>query len=471
MKRYGVTDKTPILTHGPELQANIEAAAEEGCRWAQTSGSSGTPKRIPYPNSRIISLRLSFMAAFVRCFWSLKVKRTVFYAFANDNSDGSLTSLMSSEKDQLLRAAILQAPYRVHSLPAIRDLEKHYSRDAIRLWIITLSNPGVIYATNPSTIALFLERLISDWSDVTALVRDYTQRSDSLPREVLEIGQKLTSKGADERLTSLADSGEPMSILDAAPALSHYFCWDGGYVRPYLNRLQRLLPPDKVTHCPMYSLSTEAIETLPLFVRGKVAFLPISRQVLPEYLDCDGAIVPRDKLVSGMEVTLVVSDPWGLKRYNTEDLFLVNRLIKGVPDLRFLQRVGLSYSFTGEKLTADHARSAIDALLESRPESGEATWITLVPEAKPTPHYTLVFATAGHYEPPNDAVSLVDEALCEQNEEYAAKRASGRLGPIEATVMPFEQAVVTIGGQPPGASWEGQFKFLPLSIKGDQKGD
>ena len=196
-----------------------------------------------------------------------------------------------------------------------------------------------------------------------------------------------------------------------------------------------------------------------------MAFLPIASRVLPEYLDDDGQLFPREKLVSGMEVTLVVSDPWGLKRYNTEDLFLVKRLIKGVPDLRFLRRVGLTYSFTGEKLTADHARSAIAALLERRPACREVTWLTLIPEATPEPHYNLLFADKGPLLPPSDAATIVDEALCEQNEEYAAKRASGRLGAVETTVMPFDEAVVSVGGQPPGSSWEGQFKFLPLSVK------
>jgi hypothetical protein len=460
----GITPETPILTHGPELQAHIEAAAQDGCQWAQTSGSSGTPKRIPYPKRRITALRLSFMAAFVRCFWALKVKRTVFYAFANDNSDNSLTSLLSSERDKLPAAAVLQAPYRTHSLPAIRALEERYSRDAIRLWIITLSNPGVLYATNPSTIALFLERLESDWKEVTALVRDYTNRPDSIEKGALRIGLRLKSRGADQRLQSLASSDKPMSILEAAPAISHYFCWDGGYVKPYLERLHKLLPADRVTHCPMYSISTESVETLPLFVGGEVAFLPIASEVLPEYLDHDGQLFPRDKLVSGMEVTLVVSDPWGLKRYNTEDLFLVKRLIKGVPDLRFLRRVGLTYSFTGEKLTADHARRAIAELIETRPECSDVTWLTLVPEASPKPHYKLLFANNGTILPPDDAARLVDEALCTQNEEYAAKRASGRLGAVVTSVMPFDEAVVKVGGQPPGSSWEGQFKFLPLSV-------
>ena len=96
----GITHETPILTHGPELQAHIEAAANDDCLWAQTSGSSGTPKRIPYPKHRITSLRLSFMAAFVRCFWALRVKRTVFYAFAGPGRCSDVRSVLQSLCDK-----------------------------------------------------------------------------------------------------------------------------------------------------------------------------------------------------------------------------------------------------------------------------------------------------------------------------------------------------------------------------------
>ena len=56
------------------------------------------------------------------------------------------------------------------------------------------------------------------------------------------------------------------------------------------------------------------------------------------------AIVTGDFGAAGAWLT---SDPWGLTRYMTEDLFRCEALVRGVPDLRFLRRRGIKYHAIG----------------------------------------------------------------------------------------------------------------------------
>ena len=56
---------------------------------------------------------------------------------------------------------------------SIRALVSEYGATAVRLWILTIANPGVLYATNPSTISAFFDELKTNWSTCSKLVSDW----------------------------------------------------------------------------------------------------------------------------------------------------------------------------------------------------------------------------------------------------------------------------------------------------------
>ena len=64
-------------------------------------------------------------------------------------------------------------------------------------------------------------------------------------------------------MAQIADAQEPLPLPACIPALHAYCSWDGGYVGTFLQSVQRHLPPDRFTHIPMYSMSTETVQTLP----------------------------------------------------------------------------------------------------------------------------------------------------------------------------------------------------------------
>jgi len=468
-RRYGLGPEVPILRHGVQLQAQLEAHAGPGVAYASTSGSSGTPKRIPYTRVRVAMVKAVYMDAFVRAYAALGIRRTSLYVFSSLKRDASLTALMMAEpKDLPPFLSTLQAPYRVHSHPEMEALTQRYPTAAVRLWVLAISRPAGLYATNPSTLSVFQDTLAQDWEGARAMVVDWVGGGEFAPA-VHRIARRLASRGAEARLDAIATSQAPMTLAQCIPGLELICCWDGGYVRPFLDRVLARVPSG-VQHLPMYSMSTETVETVPHFGAG-VGFLPLAPGVRCEFLAVGSeevveALVQAESLAQGSEYSLVVTDPHGLQRYHTEDVFRCVGHIGAVPDLRFQRRLGLGFSFTGEKLTADHVTAALAAVREAHPSAVEIPWMVCIPSqpaGDAVPHYRLALGlrTPLDLDEPMLAASF-DAALGHQNPEYADKRASGRLGPVRARAMDFESLVGRVGGERHAQSWETQFKFLPM---------
>ena len=173
-RRYGITSDTPILTFGPELELLIERAAaraDKSARFAWTSGSTAKPKRILYTKRRLRKVKLAYVDFFARCCWSLSIKRTSLYLFSALHKDDSLTSMLLEETGLPRYVSSLQAPYRVHCHPAIQSLVSDYGATAVRLWILAIANPGILYSTNPSTLSTFLDELATEWQRNARLIQ------------------------------------------------------------------------------------------------------------------------------------------------------------------------------------------------------------------------------------------------------------------------------------------------------------
>ena len=476
-RQLGITERSPILRYGPEVErqlaAHVRAARDRGrsLEHALTSGSTAAPKRIPFSPRRLRQIRWLFVDAFARACRSFGLSRRSLYLFASASQDGSLTSLLLREPRPAPGLALLQAPYRLERDAFVRAWTAEFGLAAVRAVLLALSNPGVLYATNPSTLTTFFDDLEADWTRVRGCAAALLSAAGWPWR----LGW-LLARGARGRLSAMAASPRPLPLDQLAPGVGAVMTWTGGYLAPFLHRLARHLPAGVVV-IPMFSLSTETVATLPRYASdGRTAFLPLAPDVLYEFLPADAPddpayLVPPAQLRPGAEVAVVVSDRHGLRRYQTEDLFVCRGLVRGLPDLAFVRRRGLSHSFTGEKLTGEQIEAAFVRLRQERalPEHLHLTLEPRFAPSDPRPHYHLHVVG-----PDADVVGLPRlaercQALLEAlNGEYRAKSTSGRLGPVKASATSVAAFATAVLG--PAASeargWEGQFKFLPLTLRG-----
>jgi len=468
--RHKLRDDTSICGYDSAMEAHINATAagKQGkVRFAITSGSTGMPKRLLYTKARLRMLKFVFSDFYLRCCWALSIRRTSLYVFSSFSQDQSLTSMLLEEQRLPSYLASLQAPYRIQSHPSIDHLRAKYGDTAVRLWVLTLSNPGVLYSTNPSTLSTFFDELHVNWNSHSLLIRDWSQRPNDFERSVRRLASRISSKGAARRLAAVANLNTCPSLEVYAPAVATYICWTGGYVKPFLDRLEKYLPAPRYLQIPMYSMSTETVETIIDIRGGSPSFLPIAPGVHYEFREAEDApLLKARDLEPGHEYSLIVSDDYGLKRYDTRDVFLCRRKVGHLPDLFFQRRRNLEYSFTGEKLTGDQVAMAFDAIRLSEAARLFDQFLTCIP-SQPTadlvPHYKLV--VVGDQKRDEQAsfadISLTcDDLLSEINCEYKAKRNSGRLGPIQLVTV-TRQGLLKLTGND-SESWAAQFKFLPL---------
>lgn len=453
-RKYRLQSHTPVLSYGPRVFESIRhAAARLGpdATFAMTSGSTDNPKQILYTKHRLRTLKFTFSDMFARACAAYRLPRTTLYVFSSFERDASLTSMLLDESKLPPYISTLQAPYRVQQHPSIQKLASEYGAAAVRLWVLTLSNPGVLYATNPAAISTFLDELQNNWSRTNRLVKDWCRNPDRFNHAVHGIARRLASRGSAERLRLVAISNQPLQLKAFAPAVRAYLCWTGGYVKPFLDRIKTYLPDEELI--PMYSMSTETIETETVFRDGKAYFLPLGNNVIYEFLNDDEHLLTPDQLKPGETYAMVVSDAYGLRRYHTDDLFTCRRKLYGLPDLVFLRRGALEYSFAGEKVTAEQLTTIFDHLRHKHRCKG---FLTLVPSLSPKPHYKLVLIGE---KLKGDLLAIeCDKLLSAMNCEYKSKRARGILGPIH-----FVQTdAVAFASRLAAGTWETQFKFLPL---------
>ena len=272
-----------------------------------------------------------------------------------------------------------------------------------------------------------------------------------LPREVRRAARRRlpADPGLAARLRGLARSGS-FRPAEVWPHLNLVGCWTGGPLAHYLPLLGEHYGDARVRDIGL--IASEGRTTIPtedgtpaglLDVQGAFfEFVPEGEIDRP-----DPPALLADELTPGENYYLLMTTPGGLWRYDIRDLVRCEgyappegsrRELKraagpGTPLLSFLSKGRHFSSVTGEKLSEYQAAGAVAGALAASGRRLSAYALAPVFRAG-SPRYEL-FAEAAEA-PPAAVAADIDRRLRAANCEYAAKRASGRLGPVAVRPLP-----------------------------------
>ena len=302
---------------------------------------------------------------------------------------------------------------------------------------LSLGTPAAVFlAANPSTLValgrtldLHKESLLRDLHDGTL---DPTLAIPDHIRQVIRRKLKARPEAA-RALSAVAEKTGVLRPQDAwHPSTTFLGTWTGGSMGSYLKQVPQYFGDAPIRDLGL--LASEGRFTLPLANGTPSGVLDIAAhffEFIPEAeIDSPNAVVlAAHELQLGGSYYLIPTTNAGLYRYHISDLVRVTGFLGRTPMVEFLGKGNRFANMTGEKLSEHHVTQALVSL------GWAVNAYTVAPVWDETrPHYAILLEESEGV----DAARLraLDAALAEQNIEYAAKRQSGRLGPIRAALLP-----------------------------------
>ena len=270
---------------------------------------------------------------------------------------------------------------------------------------------------NPSTILLYCRKL--------------KEHQDSLAQDLAQGTAKYgpASSLSSEFRTKIAPYLQKCSVpIDWRPAsiwpLKAINCWKGGPAQYFVDQLPKALGAD----IPIRDVGITASEgyfALPLSDDWDGGVLWTQGELL-EFRDAQGEMHWAWELELGQQYELVISTMMGLYRYDLKDIVEVTGFYYQTPIIRFVGKAGRFLNATGEKISEEQLLKAVQATnipvegVTARTIWQEIPYIEVGIEAE---------------EIPEDFAERLERTLQEANIEYAQKRTTGRLNPLQITIL------------------------------------
>ena len=411
--------------------------AEPPIFYAQTSGTTGTPKYVPVTRT-MLRLYRDEQATF--SYLQYRACPAAFdgaaFGVMGAATEGRLDSghIVGSVSGQLYAALPGLLRRRLVVPPEVAEIGDYEQRYDVML-LLALASPRVTYmgSPNPSTFVRLLDRLAAR-RDVL-LESLASGRADAvasgLPPRILEsVAARLTAQPARARhLGALPAIG----YADLWPDLALVTTWTGGSCGIPLGALRTRLPPAAQVMELGYQ-ATEFRGTLPLEA-GSLGGLPPLHHHFFEFADRDAWDLGRtetltlEELAEGRQYYVIVTTAAGLYRYFMNDLVEVTGRLHQTPLLRFVQKGRGVTNITGEKLYEGQVIAAVDAACGA---------LGLVPRFYLVAADESAAGYRAYIEPASNATfdpaalgQSIDHRLSALNIEYDSKRKSGRLSPLQ----------------------------------------
>lgn len=434
-----IRERIERMTRG---ESNI-LTAENPVLFAQTSGTTGSPKYIPVtPTCRKGGGMMVWLHYARRSHPRLldgKLISIVSPAIEGYTEGGipfgSTSGMVVKEMPGLVQSAYA-VPYDVYEI--INYNAKYYA--IMRLGV--QDKVTVAATANPSSL-LKLAEMADRFSE--ELIRDVHDGSISKEIELeADIRRSLAPvlKPNPARAMELEKArqrrGGKLLAADYWPDMALLGCWKGGTVSAYIERLEDWYNPDGKGMTPvrdMGYLASEARMSIPVSDHGAGGVLTVHLNLF-EFIPAEQVdenpsgketwdFLGVDKIRVGREYYPFITTTGGLYRYDMNDVIEVVDHYNKTPVIEFRRKGRGMSNMTGEKLSVNQlmeAMSRADAALEAaihhyraEPDFNNSLYVIKV--------------EAGQLNPDRraDLLRAIDNALGDLNIEYRTKRSSGRL--------------------------------------------
>jgi hypothetical protein len=421
--------------------------AEDPVMFAQTSGTTGTPKFIPVtPTDRgrehrdVMRTWLSHAQRAHPGIYSGKVVSLVSPAIEGYTSSGLPYGSTSGHIYRNLPKIITRVyavPYDVFEIPDYNG--KYYA-------IMRFALPQDIHfltTANPSSVLKMCEKANEFGEEIIKDVRDGTlsAKMNIEPEIRTKLAPHLKPNPARAKELEAARSKRDGVLRpgDYWPGLELIGCWKGGTVGHYLEKFGQWFDPDGRQPIPTRDwgyLSSEARGSIPLSDEGSKGALTIASNFF-EFADPDEVAAnsddptkwnfrTADQVEVGQEYYIFVTTTSGLYRYDINDVIRVEGHYHENPEIVFLRKGRGMTNITGEKLSVNQLIAAVEGAAQDTdviPSHFKAEADT------ERSRYVLrtEFGVRVNAETLRKFLTSVDTRLKDINIEYKAKRDSQRL--------------------------------------------
>ncbi|SRR5579875_709126 len=455
----------------------MQLTRERPVMFASTSGTTARPKFLPITPSHLRDYSHAFQLhnyQMIRDYPAGASGRFLIIA-SNDVEGytrcgvpyGAVSGLLYRSQPPIIKR-YFALPYE---LSKIKNVDSKYY---LMLRVAATQNVTAILCCNPSSLLLMAGHLREHASSLIDDIYQGTVDRRFVPgSEVAEAIRPYLrpNRSAARHLNRLLEERGTLSPQDLWPNLTLISCWKGGPMSFYLERLPALFGGVPVRDFGY--MASEGRGTVPLANDGAAGVLAVTShffEFVPESEAGSPAptFLTAEELDAGGRYYIYFTTAAGLYRYNIEDLVEVVGFNERTPVIQFIRKGAGFSSITGEKLTEEQVRMALQQTIR-RLGMTEIEHFTASVRLGDPPCYALfVELNAGISRALGERfLEMFDRSLGGQNREYSEKRASKRLGaPVLEIVEPGTYARLRQKRVTEGAP-EAQVKIPLLASYGD----
>ncbi len=414
-------------------------AGESVLMFSMTSGTTGQAKHIPVTRTFADNMQRGFTLFGYKALMDHKRAwlRPLLQISSPMREADSPTGLPCGAISGLLARRQLKIVRRMYVVPpAVAAITHPPAKYYTMLRCGVGQDVSFITTANPSSTIKLIE---TGQQHAAQLIRDVADGTLTPPGELgAEVGNQLRFRPNPALAQRLADGVARDGVLLPRHFWNVEFLanWTGGTLKLYLPRLRELFGDVPIRDIGL--LASEGRFSIPLADETSAGVAEITSNFL-EFIpagrenEASPPALRAEQLEVGQEYFLVVTNWAGLWRYNMDDRIRVVDRLGDSPVFEFLSRGLHTANITGEKITEHQVVEA----MRSASATARCHVERFVVQGRfaRTPYYELRVEPTDGLDVDSLAAAL-DKALAGMNIEYAAKRASGRLGPVRATALP-----------------------------------